>query len=81
MTRWGTADDAKLTTLWRTPHNGVDYTKLDQKSVKAVHQEHFPTTKYQNFAVLYRNKARAFGVSVTQDDHRKRKILQLLLLL
>lgn len=73
-TRWGPADDAnKLTTLWRTPHNRVDSTKLDKDSVKAVHQAHFAHTKYANFDPLYRGKARAFNVSNTLDGHRKSK--------
>ena len=76
MSRWGKGDDAKLTELWRTPHNSVDHTKLDQDSVKAVHKKYFPATKYRNFAPLYRSKARAFGVSLTLDGHRKSKSLE-----
>ena len=75
MPRWGQADDAKLVNLFRRPHNGVDYTKLDQDSVKRVHQDHFPGFVYRNFAPLYRAKARAFGVSLTLDGHRKSKII------
>lgn len=71
MPRWGAADDAKLVALWRTPHNGIDPTKLDIDSVKQVHQKHFSNYKYANFAPLYRGKARAFNVSVTLDGHRK----------
>jgi hypothetical protein len=71
--RWNSSDDAKLTQLWRTPHSGVDYKKLDKDSVKAVHQRHFPTRKYSSFAPLYRSKARAFGVSLSLEGHRKRK--------
>jgi hypothetical protein len=71
--RWGTADDAKLLQLFRTPHNGVDATKLDVESVKAIHSKFFPEKKYANFAPLYRGKARAFNVSQTLDGHRKRK--------
>jgi hypothetical protein len=74
--RWGASDDAKLTQLWRTPHSGVDHTKLDQASVKSVHSAHFPTRKYSSFAPLYRSKARAFGVSLSLDGHRKSKRLQ-----
>lgn len=69
--RWGKADDAKLVQLWRTPHNGVDPTKLDQESVKAVHAKHFSQFKYVNFAPLYRGKARDFNVNQTLDGHRK----------
>jgi hypothetical protein len=71
--RWGPSDDAKLTQLWRTPHSGVDHTKLDHHSVKAVQQDHFPTRKYSSFAPLYRNKARSFGVSLSLEGHRKSK--------
>jgi hypothetical protein len=77
MPRWGTSDDAKLQSLWRSPHNRVDHTKLDQSTVRAVHQAHFASTKYRNFAPLYRSKARAFGVSLTLDGHRKSKSLPL----
>lgn len=80
MKRWGAGDDAKLITLWRSPHNGVDCTKLDKKSVQAVHEAYFPSTKYRNFATLYRNKARAFSVSSSLDGHRKRKFYFLVLL-
>ena len=76
MPRWGPSDDKKLTSLWRIPHGGVDYTKLDQASVKAVHEKYFPLTNYKNFAPLYRSKARGFGVSLTLEGHRKRKFLQ-----
>ena len=76
MPRWGTSDDRKLVSLWRIPHNGIDHTKLDQTSVKAVHQKHFVTFNYKNFAPLYRSKARDFGVSLTFDGHRKRKFSQ-----
>lgn len=71
--RWGTADDAKLLQLFRTPHNGVDPTKLDIHSVKAVYTKYFGEKKYANFAPLYRGKARQFNVSRTLDGHRKRK--------
>lgn len=71
--RWGAADDAKLVKLWRTPRNGVDYTKLDVPSVKAVHQKYFPERNYVNFAPRYREKAREFAVSKTLDGHRKSK--------
>jgi hypothetical protein len=70
---WGTAGDAKLLQLFRTPHNGVDATKLDMESVKAIHSKFFPEKKYANFAPLYRGKARAFNVSQTLDGHRKGK--------
>jgi hypothetical protein len=73
MARWGNSDDAKLTTLWNTPHNGVDPTKLDVDSVKAVHSKHFPEKKYANFAPLYRHKARSFNVARSLDGHRKSK--------
>lgn len=73
MARWGQADDAKLLTLWRTPHNGVDPNKLDVESVKAVHQAHFSTFNYKNFGPLYRLKARKFAVSQSLDGHRKRE--------
>lgn len=76
--RWGPSDDAKLIQLWRTPHSRVDYTKLDKDSVKAVHEAHFPTRKYSSFAPLYRSKARAFGVSLTLQGHRKSKSHRLL---
>jgi len=74
--RWGASDDAKLISLWRTPHNGVDYKKLDQATVKAVHQAHFPNRIYKKFAPLYRTKTRAFGVSLLLEGHRKSKRLQ-----
>ena len=76
MTRWNASDNAKLTALWRLPHNGVDSTKLDKDSVKAVHTKHFLHTKYANFAPLYRFKARAFNISVSLDGHQKSKSLQ-----
>lgn len=72
MPRWGISDDKKLISLWRTPTSGVDHTKIDQASVKAVHQRHFQTFNYKNFAPLYRSKARSFAVSLTLDGHRKR---------
>jgi hypothetical protein len=43
----------------------VDHTKLDKNSVQAVHKAYFPTTKYRNISALYRNKARAFDVSLS----------------
>jgi hypothetical protein len=71
---WGPPDNAKLITLWRTPHNQISSsTKLDKDSVKAVHLSHFKHTKYANFAPLYWGKARAFNVSNTLDGHRKRE--------
>ncbi|KAG7369806.1 hypothetical protein IV203_027552 [Nitzschia inconspicua] len=72
MVRWTKSDDAKLIELWRTARNGVDPTKLDTPSVKAVHSKYFPEKKYENFAPLYRNKARSFQVARTLDGHRKR---------
>jgi hypothetical protein len=72
--RWTKGDDAKLIELWRLPHAGVDFRKLDQESVKAVHNRHFPATKYRNFAPLYRSKARAFGVSLSLEGHRKSEL-------
>jgi hypothetical protein len=80
MARWNASDDAKLVQLWRTPHNGVDPTKLDITSVKAVHAKHFPGTKYVNFAPLYRNKACEFNVLQTLYGHRKCKYCSVLLL-
>lgn len=71
MVRWNKADDAKLIQLWRTTRNGVDPLKLDVPSVKAVHQRYFPDKKYENFAPIYRNKARQFQVGTTLDGHRK----------
>jgi hypothetical protein len=71
--RWNPADDAKLLQLFRIPHNGVDPTKLDIDSVKAVHSKYFSDKKYANFAPLYRGKARQYNVSTTLDGHRKRK--------
>lgn len=73
MVRWTKSDDAKLIELWRTARNGVDPTKLDTPSVKAVHSKYFPEKKYENFAPLYRNKARSFQVARTLDGHRKSK--------
>ena len=73
MARWNASDDAKLIALWETPHNGIDPTKLDIESVKAVHKKHFPQKKYANFAPLYRGKARSYNVSRTLDGHRKSK--------
>jgi hypothetical protein len=74
MARWSKADDAKLVELWRTTRNGVDPMKLDISSVKAVHQKFFPEKKYENFAPLYRNKARGFEVARSLDGHRKSKL-------
>ena len=71
--RWNTADDAKLIELWRIPHNGVDPTKLDNPTVKAIHEKYWPDKRYSNFAPLYRGKARSFNVSLSLDGHRKRK--------
>jgi hypothetical protein len=70
MTRWSKADDAKLITLWRTPYSGVDHTKTDPDSIKAVWQKYWPMTKYRNFSAVYRNKASKFGVSKALDGHR-----------
>jgi hypothetical protein len=53
MPKWNKADDAKLRTLWRTPHNGVDPINLDISSVKAVHRKYFPDSGYKNFAPFY----------------------------
>jgi hypothetical protein len=72
-TRWNAADDAKLIQLWRTPHNGVDPTKLDKDSVQAVLERHWPLAKYSSFAPLYKRKAREFNISRTLDGHRKSK--------
>jgi hypothetical protein len=74
MARWTKADDAKLIELWRTPRNGVDPDKLDIATVKAVRSKYFPETKYENFAPLYRNKARGFQVARSLDGHRKSKL-------
>jgi hypothetical protein len=64
MARWTKADYAKLIELWWTPRNGVDPNKLDIGTVKAVRGKYFPETKYENFATLYRNKARGIKLLV-----------------
>jgi hypothetical protein len=70
---WGIADNAKLRTLWQTPHNGVDPSRLDIDSVKAVWDKYFKSDglKYANFAPLYRGKARNYNVGGSLDGHRK----------
>jgi hypothetical protein len=60
MGRWNKSDNAKLIQLWLTSRNSVDPFKLDILSVKAVHRQFFAEKKYDSFAPLYRNKARAF---------------------
>lgn len=77
MVRWNKSDDAKLIELWRTPRNGVDPLKLDVDSVKAVHKKYFPQANYNNFAPLYRNKARAFETARAKDGHRASKYYKL----
>jgi hypothetical protein len=59
--------DAKVIELWRTPRNGVDPHKLDIAAVKAVRSKYFPETKYENFAPLYRDKARGFPVARSHE--------------
>jgi hypothetical protein len=76
MVRWNKSDDAKLIELWRTPRNGIDPEKLDIETVKAVHKSHFPSRDYNNFAPLYRNKARAFCTARDKDGHRLSKFFQ-----
>jgi hypothetical protein len=74
--RWGKEDTAKLTELWRTPHNGVDPTKLDIEDVKAVHHaKYFSEFEYKNFAPLYRDKARDWAVDQTLGGHRASKFV------
>jgi hypothetical protein len=73
--RWGKEEDAKLAQLFRTPHNGVDPSKLDIKTVKAVHEKYFPDFLYRNFAPLYRDKARDFSVDQSLKGHRASKLL------
>jgi hypothetical protein len=70
--RLGPADDSELRTLFNTPHNGVDPSKLEVDSVKAVWSKYFQEFKYSNFAPLFfRGKARAYNTGSSLDGHRK----------
>ena len=71
MARWGAADDSKLAELFRAPRNGVNPKDLSVAAVKAVHKAHFSSFDYNNFAPLYRAKARAWSVGKTLEGHRK----------
>lgn len=44
---WGASDGAKLKSLLGAPHSGIDPTKLDQDSAKAVHKSIFPSSDAQ----------------------------------
>jgi hypothetical protein len=71
--RWSKADDKKLAELFRTPRNKVDPEDLSIEAVKEVHKRYFKQFKYQNFAPLYRDKARAWNVNRSLEGHRRSK--------
>jgi hypothetical protein len=71
--KWNSSDGARLLSLWRTPYNQVDLTKLDKDSVEAIRAKYCPHSKHANFAPLNRSKTREFNVAKTIDGHRKSK--------
>ena len=71
MARWGKSDDEKLAELWRTGRNGINPEDLSIEAVKNIHRTHFSQFKYENFAPLYRDKARSWNVNRTLEGHRK----------
>jgi hypothetical protein len=72
--RWGKADDKKLAELFRTPRNNIDPEDLSIEAVKSIHKKYFNQFKYQNFAPLYRDKARSWNVNQSLEGHRRSKL-------
>jgi hypothetical protein len=64
QTKWAAADNAKLAHIFRKgPTNGgVDIGDLSVAYVTSVHNKHFPARDYNNFAPLFRKKARAWNI-------------------
>lgn len=72
---WKKEDDAKLLALMQKgPYKGgVSTTDLTAKTIHKVLDKFFPEKKYQNFAPLFRKKARAFVIDQELSGSRKKK--------
>jgi hypothetical protein len=63
MGRWSTADDSKLSDLFRDKK--VDYTKCDSKYIHTIINQYFSDKKYEAFAPLYRRKCGQWRIAQT----------------
>ena len=73
--RWGPEDDIKLLRLFRQKRGGVNPLLRDPEDIEAVRVAHWPVMREKTFANRFREKARDFCVSRTQDGHRARKFV------
>ena len=71
--RWGPDDDAKLLRLFRMKSGGVNPLFRDAQDIEAVRFAHWPDIRDKTFSNRFREKARDFCVSRSQDGHRARK--------
>lgn len=72
--RWGPEDDIKLLRLFRQKRNGVNPLMKDSAEIEALRLEKWPMIKEKTFANRFREKARDFCVSCSQDGHRRSKL-------
>jgi hypothetical protein len=70
--KWGPADDAKLSHLFRkgSTNGGTDTEDLGVVCVKSVWDKHFKNGDCKNFAPLHRKKARAWNLGKSLEGSR-----------
>ena len=74
-TKWGKEHNLKLQGLFlkRNDRGGVNSKDLNSDYIKRVFRQHFPDRQYNNFAPLFRAKARKFNLNEALDDARQAK--------
>lgn len=74
-TKWGKEHNLKLQSLFlkRNERGGVNSNDLNSDYIKRVLRQHFPDRQYNNFAPLFRAKARKFNLNEALDGARQAK--------
>ena len=70
---WGHTENSKLQKLFiqRSNRGGVDSKNLNASHIRSVLEEHFPDRVYNNFAPLFRAKARKFNLNQELEGARQ----------
>jgi hypothetical protein len=66
--KWSKADNSKLAELFPkgTCNHGISTKDLSAKYIYKVIKDHFPDREFKNFSVLFRCKARAWNLNLSQ---------------